>query len=502
MKKHVSYWIATLFALAIVTGVGTYVRHVKLLRAEIESTFLSRNELLSTFVALHRDQVTVMRNLVVERYRTAAEPAVSGLQIREHPELNGWEVLTPEVPVAGTVTGDGPLPLSPQQRREIAAAMGIEAQVRAALKFDKEVAWLYYVSANQFIYLAPQTPVEQFHFTPELYQRGYWLEAVPERNPQRRMILNGPLKDLGGKGWVMTFAEPVYVDNTFLGVVALDLRIQTLEQLTKIGQSTGETIMIGENERLIARPGGFAPDVQLQPRLSDKLIDWHEDDANGWWLSSPVIKDELWLVHRVSRRQLYWAAARESAATWLVIVMLGVLGVMAWRLRTALAQVTQLTHVDPLTQALNRRGFYAQAQTTLALAKRKQLPLALIIMDIDHFKRINDNHGHAAGDTVLKQLGGYLNDARRPFDLFCRWGGEEFILVLVLDDATPAVAVAERFRQEAQRTRIPPDDLPITLSGGLVMIQDGEPIDAAIKRADRLLYQAKEGGRNKIIAQV
>lgn len=439
---------------------------------------------------------------MVERYRAAAGPAAGALEVHERPDLNVWQVLTPDADSAGTVTGGGPLPLSALQRREIVAAMSIDPQVSAALQFDQDVAWLYYLSANHFIYLAPATPVEQFHFTPELYQRRYWLEAAPARDPERRMIFTGPFNDLGGKGWVLTFAQPVYVGDTFLGVVALDLRVDTLDKLTTIGQSPGQTIMFAENDRLIARPAGVAPGAQLLPPLSDTLIDWREDESKNLWVSRRVVKDELWMAHRVSPRDLYWAAARESSAMWLMLLMFAVLGIMAWRLKTALTAITRLTHVDPLTQALNRRGFYEQAETALALARRKHLPLALFIMDVDHFKNINDDHGHAVGDDVLKQLGDQLRDARRPFDLLCRWGGEEFILILILDDPAQAVAVAERVRQQAQRTRIPPGDLPVTLSGGLVMIQDGESIDDAIKRADQLLYEAKRGGRNKIVAEV
>jgi len=94
--------------------------------------------------------------------------------------------------------------------------------------------------------------------------------------------------------------------------------------------------------------------------------------------------------------------------------------------------------------------------------------------------------------------GNYLLQGRRPFDLICRWGGEEFIALFLLPHGEDAGHVAERLRQQAQRTRIPQGDLQVTLSGGLVLLDAGETLDTAIKRADMLLYRAKQNGRNRI----
>ncbi len=390
---------------------------------------------------------------------------------------------------------------SEQLRAEIRAALTIDVQSRNAMAFNDDIVWTYYQSVNNFIYLAPRADIEQFHYTPAIYEDRYWLEAQPQNNPERRMVVAGPYEDRAGQGVILTFADPVYVGEQFLGVMALDMKIDTMQEFVSIGQATGESMIVSENDRLIARESGFEDGVSLQPPVSNTLIDWQEDAANVLWLSSPVLANELWLVHRVTPAQLYAAAARASAATWLMLVLVGVVAVLVWRLRRALAEVIRLTHVDPLTQVLNRRGFYEKAENLLALGVRKKLSTAVLIMDIDFFKKINDSYGHAEGDNVLKQLGGYLLKARRPYDLVCRWGGEEFVMIMLLSPGDDAAAVAERMRQEAQRTRIQPGDVPITLSGGLVLLEAGEQLDSAIKRADELLYQAKSGGRNRIVAQ-
>jgi diguanylate cyclase (GGDEF)-like protein len=499
-KKLSAFLYVLLIALMLGAGAGPFVRHVEQIRSKAESTFTSRNELLKKFVAMRRDQVSVMRNLMIERYQSHGPRMEGGFEFREHPEQKVWELVTDPSRVAGTLTGKGPLPSSDEIRDEMRAALGIDAQVRAAQEFSSEIVWFYYLSASGFVYLAPRAPVDQFHFTPELYQQRYWLEAGPQANPARRIILAGPYEDLAGEGWMLTFADPVYAGEKFLGVIALDLRIDTLRELIRLGEATGESMLISENDRLIARESGFEPGVRLHPPVSNKLIDWREDASGDLWLSSPVVKDELWLVHRVKPGEIYRAAAMDSAPAWLLILLFGLVVVMAWRLKGALVEVTRMTHIDPLTQALNRRGFYERADAMLALGKRKKNAIAVLIMDIDFFKKINDTHGHSVGDSVLKQLGGHLLKACRPFDLVCRWGGEEFVLVFLLDNAKDTAAVAERMRQEAQRTRIESADMPVTLSGGLVLMKQDESIDDAIKRADLLLYQAKSSGRNRIVS--
>lgn len=497
-KRRLVAVIAVLSTLSLLAGTATFLHSLNMLRQEVENTFHSRAALIGTFVALHRDQVAVMRNLLVDNYRAPAVRADLPQRLRERPEYRVWELEDTQGQFAGRLSGNAALPLSEAQLLEVQAALTLDAQMRPALEFHEAVVWLYYLSASGFIYMAPDSPLGNFHFTPELYRRDYWRESAPALNPQRRMILDGPYQDAAGQGWIFTFAQPVYAGERFLGVVALDLRLDTLQQLVVLGEAAGETMLVSENAHLIARPGGFEPGTHLRPPLGDRPVDWHADEQGNHWLSAPVVADELWAVHRLEPHTLLWAAVRESAPTWLLILMLGLLCLFAWRLMGALAQMTRMTHVDPLTQTLNRRGFYEKAGVALALAARKRLVPAVLLMDIDHFKTINDSYGHAVGDSVLKQLGGHLRKACRPFDLVCRWGGEEFVIVLLLDAPAQARQSAERMREAAQRTRIQPGDRPVTLSGGLVLLGEGESLDQAIKRADQWLYSAKANGRNHI----
>lgn len=496
-KKRLAILLGGMTLLALAIGSNVLVKNIKELRNETAATFRSRSALIEAFIALHRDQVSVMRNLLTQRYQLD-NPGALPHSLRQHPQQQVWELISTDQMLAGTFTGRATQAPSAEQLREIQAVSALDAQIHPALAYSKEVSWLYYLSASHFIYLAPKTPISQFHFQPALYQRDYWRAAGPQANLQRRMILDGPYADLAGKGWIITLAEPVYAADRFLGVVALDLKIDILQHLTRVGSAISDTMLIGEDYQLIASNQAFQPGARLQPPLSDDPLEWQQDANGDAWLSTPVVKDELWVVHQLKQSDLLWAAVRKSRPTWVMIALASLLGVLAWRLLGALGAVTRMTHTDPLTQLLNRCGLYERAEGLLALAERKRLPLAVLLMDVDHFKHINDTHGHAVGDSVLSQLGEHLLRVRRAADLICRWGGEEFVMLMLLEHADDALSVAERIRQEAQHTRIQPGDVPVTLSGGLAILQPGEPLDQAIKRADQQLYAAKANGRNQI----
>jgi diguanylate cyclase (GGDEF)-like protein len=154
---------------------------------------------------------------------------------------------------------------------------------------------------------------------------------------------------------------------------------------------------------------------------------------------------------------------------------------------------------DPLTACVTRRHGMGIFQTEMRRARRSQLPMALIVFDLDHFKAVNDRYGHLAGDAVLGAVGGRMNAVLRGSDLKCRYGGEEFLILLPDTPAQGAQRVAETLRREIEANSIPWNDeqLRITASFGVTAITPGEmdPL-AAIARADEALYRAKQDGRN------
>ncbi|EEF22597.1 conserved hypothetical protein [Ricinus communis] len=165
-------------------------------------------------------------------------------------------------------------------------------------------------------------------------------------------------------------------------------------------------------------------------------------------------------------------------------------------------EIRTLAMTDPLTKIFNRRAFMIQAEKELAAAERSGLPLAFLMLDIDHFKQINDKYGHAAGDEVLVRIVEVLSSHLRKQDTLGRYGGEEFCALLPGTDAQGAMALAEKLRLEVAMTRIEVEEnsLGLTLSiGGSTWEHLGPTKDyrELMEEADRALYQAKTGGRNR-----
>ncbi len=168
----------------------------------------------------------------------------------------------------------------------------------------------------------------------------------------------------------------------------------------------------------------------------------------------------------------------------------------------------RLSTVDPLTQAYNRFGIDQIVATLMIFNKEKDEhknapDFALMIIDIDHFKRINDRRGHDAGDRVLQQISAIINKAIRPQDFLGRWGGEEFVVILPSTRKEFAIALAEKIRLIIYDTEFEPDNpLAVTASFGVSDKLPDEDFASSFKRADNALYRAKEQGRNCCVLAV
>jgi len=165
-------------------------------------------------------------------------------------------------------------------------------------------------------------------------------------------------------------------------------------------------------------------------------------------------------------------------------------------LRRANAELDRLATVDTLTEAFNRRKFAEIAQRERAAARRNGTAMALVILDIDHFKRINDTHGHHAGDEVLKGVAATLRGEVRENDYLVRWGGEEFIVLAPGTGPEGGRALAEKLREAVAREPIA--GVPVTISLGVASTDGSEEMEAVVQKADSALYEAKENGRNQV----
>jgi diguanylate cyclase (GGDEF)-like protein len=159
---------------------------------------------------------------------------------------------------------------------------------------------------------------------------------------------------------------------------------------------------------------------------------------------------------------------------------------------------------DPLTSACNKRHMIDRLHTEISYARRHRTPLSLLMLDIDHFKRINDTHGHLAGDHVLSTLGQIVSGALRAEDLFARYGGEEFAVLCRGTTADDALALAERLRSRVEAFAFEYQGrlIPVTVSIGVAGWFDQQDSDTQlIANADEALFKAKNTGRNRVVVR-
>jgi len=190
-------------------------------------------------------------------------------------------------------------------------------------------------------------------------------------------------------------------------------------------------------------------------------------------------------------------------AALVIMVAVGVIG-------NRIAEVRQLqvdVRTDPKTGLLNMRGWREVAEREMNRASRDAVPCALLMVDLDHFKNINDTWGHPAGDDVLEYVAHALRSATRPSDVIGRFGGEEFVLLLPDADAAEASAAGERIRKTISELHVPTTDKrggPVAISsrttsvGVAVYPIHADALDALLQAADAAVYEAKEGGRNQV----
>ena len=176
---------------------------------------------------------------------------------------------------------------------------------------------------------------------------------------------------------------------------------------------------------------------------------------------------------------------------------------LVYPLRNALLyrQALKSAHTDPLTKLNNRISMDDCIQREWDLARRQKTPLSMMLLDVDHFKSINDQYGHAFGDTVLKAVAQSVKNTVRASDIVFRFGGEEFVVILSNTAVGGAMLLAERIRQAVESLLIYEEQfrVSVTISLGVTQLQTGDSVKELFVNADKAMYQAKHNGRNQVV---
>jgi diguanylate cyclase (GGDEF)-like protein/PAS domain S-box-containing protein len=247
----------------------------------------------------------------------------------------------------------------------------------------------------------------------------------------------------------------------------------------------------------VKKSGG--PLILFNAQEDPRFERWVETDYVHGWLGVPLFAHGVCIGFLTLDNRQAGAYNGDTAKLAQVFANQAAIAIENARL---FEQVQRLAVTDPLTNIHNRRHFFEVAHREMERARRYQSPLSLIMIDIDRFKEVNDTHGHLIGDMVLRQIADRLKTQLREIDLLCRYGGEEFVILLPDTALEAAYQVAERLRQAIVEKPIQADGylVQVTTSLGVAFMGDEcKQIDDLIRYADQALYQAKSAGRNQSI---
>lgn len=341
--------------------------------------------------------------------------------------------------------------------------------------------------------------------------RDYYRLQVPY--PGVGFYIGEPRLSRGTGRWGLVFSQALPPSPGPLAVLHVVVEFPTLDTLAaSLTDSPGEAFSIYRSDgTLLYRypfPGDFPRDINAGARMAILRA-----ERDGGLLRGEVIQ-----TFQKSGQGPFWTVVSRPAATmagdWnlvfsrqlvlVIVVSLVALGAGLWllhllgQLRRLRVAQEELARIDPLTGLLNRRAFLERVAMERLRVDRQPGPLSLAILDLDHFKMVNDRFGHQVGDQALRDFGAALVRALRATDLLARIGGEEFAVLLPGTDGPQALDAAERVRAEVETIELPVGRL--TTSIGVAVWDGAEPFDLWYQRADEALYRAKANGRNRVEA--
>ena len=310
----------------------------------------------------------------------------------------------------------------------------------------------------------------------------------------------------------------------FLGVTGVGLSVESVVKLIDTYQKRFDRTVYLVNQRGVIsltgeaggpfgnRAGKAIADIEgldgllaQMPELRDGSYEY-EYEGHRYFVNVryiPELKNYLFVTKHdggqtAEIRQSLWLSVLMCLLVTAVVMTLFSLIIRRYQRR-----IERLAATDQLTELPNRRGFEMLAGQAIEEARREQQPLSAIVIDLDHFKTLNDTHGHMAGDVVLKGFANQLRASLRRSDIVCRWGGEEFIVLFKNTALDTAQQLAEKLRAQLEQQHFFWEDkaLKVTISIGLTNLTGGEGLDGLIARADRALYRAKQSGRNRIASE-
>ena len=339
------------------------------------------------------------------------------------------------------------------------------------------------------------------------------------------VVISEPHRDGPDGAWVIDIARRYeHPDGRFAGAVVAPVAVEKLVRMlgaADVGPG-GAVGVRGADLEIIARhpPVPDRSPFREAPAALRELVS--RDEVSGTFHATSPFDgvERLYSYRKVSGYPLHVTVGRSteeymghwrrdmgvvaalSSVLFAVAIGATLMVDRAWRRQRRIAHLLETqAHTDPLTGLANRRHFFESADAELARSRRYEAPLSLLMLDIDHFKEVNDAHGHRAGDRVLQKLAQTCLEVLRNVDVVGRVGGEEFAILLPETASEGAVEVAERLRAAVEAAEVVREEgvpIRVTVSIGAATLAGNANLDTLMSQADDALYDAKHRGRNRV----
>jgi len=423
------------------------------------------------------------------------------------------------------LTGLGSLPDSGTFRDEINLALAYNIYYNLFHNRLPEITWLYYTSENDFINMYPWISSEDFTFTEKLHTIAYYTVAMPQNNALRQAVWAPVYLDEAGKGLMVTLSSPIYLDDTFRGVISLDL---TTARLGELITSEFKSYLIDEENYVIA--AGLNTSFEQQKTLFETLLNLSLRNVQN------IVEIQNGSVQQVGSNYIYCVDFKNApwrlyffVSVWEVInlavlytvpilascILLGLAFMESEkRKRTQIALSNSLEEIksyhnllenaakhDFLTDTCNRRGLAEIFHDRIEVDNIKKIPVSFVMGDIDEFKNFNNTYGHTAGDRILVEITSIMKESITGNDVVCRWGGEEFVIMLLDIPYKGAIQMVEKLRKKIETNVISwagAVELRATMTFGVAEYDYTESMQASISKADSAMYIGKRQGRNRV----
>ncbi len=392
---------------------------------------------------------------------------------------------------------------------EKAAALFLSENFKLVSKQNKNFAWIYYFSKHHFSLIYPYISAKDFAFDMELEKEPFFAYATPKLNPEAKLFFTPLYTDLIGKGLMVTMGKPVYADGEFLGTVDIDITLNHLDNILfdldtlknkslifndKL-QILGSNNLIKDfNRSKVYSAAEYLPRSLLKGTLESDNIFY----SDGNYIYINKIPNSPFTFIYFQSAILVWL---QTIAYLLPFLLLFALFIIVFELyekaRKSMEALEHQATKDYLSGAYNRRYFFDIGSAIFLKAQRRESAVAVVMIDIDDFKQVNDRYGHEAGDKGIVQVEEILENNLRKSDLFARFGGEEFCILLDDISYKDVSKLLEKIRKEFEVSVITHahDNFSFTVSFGVAygML---DSLESMINLADKALYKSRNKGKN------